>query len=154
MIRKSRALCLIIFFFQQSSQEISMTTTTEAPQVRKTRKPAEKRGFTEVGKFFAKVRIDLSITSEEWAKQLGVSNTYVNNVERGNKEFDLVFVRKVFAVITAEHYLGFAELVAQKLGVLVIPSSATSEQISHAFSILNTPASQLVEVHAGKPSEA
>ena len=129
------------------------TTTTEASQVRKPRKPVEKRGFTEVGKFFAKLRIDLGVTTEEWAKSLGVSTMYINNIERANKEFDLNFVRKVFTVIPPEYYLGFVDIVAQTLGVLVIPSTATVGQVQQAFSILSTP-TQPVDVRTETQANA
>lgn len=110
-----------------------MTTTTT-----KTRKPVEKRGLTEIGKFFAKVRIDLGITSEQWAKKLGVSASYVNNVERGNKEFDLKFVRNVLTLLELKHQLEFADIVATVLGVLVIPAGVSPEQLRNSFLALYT----------------
>lgn len=114
-------------------------TVTKAPATKKTRKPVEKRGFNEVGKFFAKVRIDLGLTSEQWAKQLKVSASFVNNVERGEKAFDLDFVNKVNAIILPQHHAEFASLVAEKLNVLVIPTEASNEQVQRAYNALVTP---------------
>lgn len=129
------------------------STVTKEPvtKTQKARKPAEKRGFTEVGKFFAKVRIDLGLTTDEWVKKLGVSNSTVNNIERSDKDFDLAFVRKVFSVLEPHHYLDFAEIMAHKLGVLVIPNSATASQINQAFTILNTDSEELKKVLADAP---
>lgn len=112
-------------------------TVTKAP-AKKTRKPVEKRGFNEVGKFFAKVRIDLGLTSEQWAKQLKVSASFVNNVERGEKAFDLDFVNKVNSIILPQHHAEFASLVAEKLNVLVIPTQASNEQVQQAYNALVT----------------
>lgn len=124
-----------------------MTTTTEtkatakatSPSVSapKKRKPLVKRGFTEVGKFFAKVRIDLGLTTDQWAKKLGVSGNFINNVERGDKAFDLDFVRKAQAVLLPEHQAEFANIVADVLGVLVIPAEASDAQIQNAYASLH-----------------
>lgn len=124
-----------------STTTTSKATATTAPvtaKPAKKRKAPEKRGLTNVGKFFAKVRIDLDLTSEQYAKKLGVSASYVNNVERGDKEFDLDFVRKVQAILLPEHFMEFAELVANVLGVLVIPAEASATQIQNAFIALTT----------------
>lgn len=124
-----------------------MTTTTEtkatakvtSPSASKKRKPLVKRGFTEVGKFFAKVRIDLGLTTDQWAKKLGVSGNFINNVERGDKAFDLDFVRKAQAVLLPEHQAEFANIVADVLGVLVIPAEASDAQIQNAYASLHFP---------------
>ena len=124
-----------------------MTTTTETkatakvttPSAPKKRKPLVKRGFTEVGKFFAKVRIDLGLTTDQWAKKLGVSGNFINNVERGDKAFDLDFVRKAQAVLLPEHQAEFANIVADVLGVLVIPAEASDAQIQNAYASLHFP---------------
>lgn len=117
---------------QAKALSASTNSVAKAP-TKKTRKTPEKRGFTSVGKFFAKVRIDLDLTSEQWAKKVGVSASYVNNVERGDKEFDLYFVRKVESLLLPEHKLEFANIVASVLGVLVIPADATDDQIKAGF---------------------
>lgn len=122
-----------------------MTTTTEtkatakvtSPSAPKKRKPLVKRGFTEVGKFFAKVRIDLGLTTDQWAKKLEVSGNFINNVERGDKAFDLDFVRKAQAVLLPEHQAEFANIVADVLGVLVIPAEASDAQIQNAYASLH-----------------
>jgi len=124
-----------------------MTTTTETkatakvttPSAPKKRKPIVKRGFTEVGKFFAKVRIDLGLTTDQWAKKLEVSGSFINNVERGDKTFDLDFVRKAQAVLLPEHQAEFANIVADVLGVLVIPAEASDAQIQNAYASLHFP---------------
>ena len=124
-----------------------MTTTTEtkatakatSPSAPKKRKPLVKRGFTEVGKFFAKVRIDLGLTTDQWAKKLEVSGNFINNVERGDKAFDLDFVRKAQAVLLPEHQAEFANIVADVLGVLVIPAEASDAQIQNAYASLHFP---------------
>lgn len=124
-----------------------MTTTTEtkatakvtSPSAPKKRKPLVKRSFTEVGKFFAKVRIDLGLTTDQWAKKLGVSGNFINNVERGDKAFDLDFVRKAQAVLLPEHQAEFANIVADVLGVLVIPAEASDAQIQNAYASLHFP---------------
>ena len=133
-----------------------MTTTTETkatakvttPSAPKKRKPLVKRGFTEVGKFFAKVRIDLGLTTDQWAKKLGVSGNSINNVERGDKTFDLDFVRKAQAVLLPEHQAEFANIVADVLGVLVIPAEASDAQIQNAYASLHFPIPAL-----GNPSD-
>lgn len=133
-----------------------MTTTTETkatakvttPSAPKKRKPLVKRGFTEVGKFFAKVRIDLGLTTDQWAKKLGVSGNFINNVERGDKAFDLDFVRKAQAVLLPEHQAEFANIVADVLGVLVIPAEASDAQIQNAYASLHFPIPAL-----GNPSD-
>ena len=117
-----------------------MTTTTETNATApKKRKPLVKRGFTEVGKFFAKVRIDLDLTTDQWAKKLGISGNFINNVERGDKAFDLDFVRKTQAVLLPEHQVEFANIVADVLGILVIPAEASDAQIQNAYTSLHYP---------------
>lgn len=108
----------------------------------KTKRTVEKRGLNQLGKFFAKVRIELGLTTPQYATAVGASVSYINNVERGDKELTLDFVRNVANIIPATYAAEFAFLVASNLGVLVIPHSATAEQVQNAFVALVTPVTQ------------
>lgn len=119
---------------------VETAVTTAPKKVTKTRKaPAAKRDFNALGKFFAKVRIDLSMTTAQWAKALGVSQLAITNVERGDHKisFDLALGIAKLIQEKAPHYEGeFAYIVAEELGVLVIPANASREQVSVAYDIL------------------
>lgn len=118
-------------------ETVTSTTTTKATA--KTRKPAVKRDFNELGKFFAKIRIDLGMTTSEWAKALGVSQLAITNVERGDNKlsFDLALSIAKLIQEKAPQYEGeFAGVVAKELNVLVIPAHSSDEDINYAYTIL------------------
>lgn len=114
------------------------TTPAKSTKATKTRKPVEKRGFNNIGKFFAIVRIHLGMKSDDWAKALGVSGSYINNVERGDKVFDLDFAFKVQKLLPEQFRIEFADIVAHVLNVLIIPENATADQIRAGFYGLHT----------------
>lgn len=102
----------------------------------KKRKPAVKREFNVLGKFFAILRIELSMTTDNWAKDLGVSPLAVANVERGDKTMSYEFAKKVTDLVAekAPKYSGeLAAFVAEQLGVVFIPKQASGEAVEQAF---------------------
>lgn len=119
-----------------------MTTVVETkPEVKAKRKPAVKRDFNELGKFFAKIRIDAGLTTAEWAKALGVSQLSVTNVERGDSKMSFDYAMKVAKLVQEKtpHYTNaLASVLAGELGVLLIPTGTSAETIEKAyFTLLN-----------------
>lgn len=119
-----------------------MTTIVETkPAVKAKRKPAVKRDFNELGKFFAKIRIDADLTTAEWAKTLGVSQLSVTNVERGDTKMSFDYAMKVAKLVQEKtpHYTNaLASVLAGELGVLLIPTGTSVEAIEKAyFTLLN-----------------
>lgn len=117
----------------------TVTTTTTKAKAAKARKPSVKRDFNALGKFFAKIRIDLGMTTSEWAKALGVSQLAITNVERGDNKlsFDLALSIAKLVQEKAPQYEGeFAGVVAKELGVLVIPAHSSDAEINVAYNIL------------------
>lgn len=119
-----------------------MTTVVETkPVIKAKRKPAVKRDFNELGKFFAKIRIDADLTTAEWAKALGVSQLSVTNVERGDTKMSFDYAMKVAKLVQEKtpHYTNaLASVLAGELGVLLIPTGTSVEAIEKAyFTLLN-----------------
>lgn len=117
----------------------TVKTETKATKSTVKRAKAVKRDFNELGKFFAKIRIDLGMTTAEWAKSLGVSQLSITNVERGDTKlsFDLALSIAKLIQEKAPQYEGdFAYVVAKELGVLVIPAHSSDEDINVAYNIL------------------
>lgn len=113
--------------------------TIKAKATKTARKPLVKRDFNPLGKFFAKIRIDLDMTTSEWAKDLGVSQLAITNVERGDNKlsFDLALSIAKLIQKKAPQYEGeFAGVIAKELGVLVIPTHSSDEDINYAYNIL------------------
>lgn len=105
------------------------------------RKPAVKRELNELGKFFAKVRIDTGLTTAEWAKALGVSQLAVTNVERGDAAMSFDYAMKVAKLVQekAPHYLtALVSVIAGELGVLLIPQGTSAQAIEQAYFTLVT----------------
>jgi len=105
------------------------------------RKPAVKRDFNELGKFFAKIRIDAGLTTSEWAQALGVSQLSVTNIERSDVQMSFNYAMKVAKLVQEKtpHYTNaLASVIAGELGVLLIPTGTTAEAIEKAyFTLLN-----------------
>lgn len=121
--------------------ETKTKATPAEAKAKATRKPAVKREFNELGKFFAKVRIDADLTTAEWAKELGVSQLSVTNIERGNAQMSFEYASKVAKLIEkkAPHYLtAFVSVIAGELGVLLIPAGTSGEAIEQAYFTLVT----------------
>ena len=115
------------------------TTITKSKNAKSARKAPVRRDFNSLGKFFAKVRIDLDMTTSDWAKALGVSSLSVTNLERSDAKLTFDYAIKVSKLIQekAPHYEDeFASIVAKELGVLVIPTHSSNEDISYAYNIL------------------
>lgn len=77
---------------------------------------------TNLGKFLAKVRIDHNITQTELANAIGVSNVFINLVERGEKHLSFyrakqlaVYLDKVSADIVEYQTLFIAEVLSRVL---------------------------------------
>lgn len=116
-----------------------MTTPVETVTTKTRKAPTPKRGFNDLGKFFAKIRIDLDMTTAEWAKALGVSQLAITNVERGNNQLSFDLVLKITKLIQekAPHYEGeFASIIANQLNVLIIPAYTDTETVALAYNIL------------------
>ena len=120
----------------KTTETISKATTTKAK-----RKPLVKREFNELGKFFAKIRIDAGLTTLEWAKALGVSQLAVTNVERGDSKMTFEYALKVHNLIEEKtpHYVdAFASVVANELQVLMIPANVSINAVENAYNVLTT----------------
>ena len=118
-------------------ETVAPATTKQATKF--ARKTPIKREFNLLGKFFAKVRIDTDMTTVAWAKALGVSQLAVANVERGDAKLSFDYALKVAKVIqekAPQYEAEYAEIVAEELGVLVIPANTSRPQISAAYNIL------------------
>lgn len=128
------------------------TKTKATPaEAKAKRKPAVKREFNELGKFFAKVRIDADLTTAEWAKELGVSQLSVTNIERGNAQMSFEYASKVAKLIEKKtpHYLtAFVSVIAGELGVLLIPTGTSGEAIEQAYFTLVTHGKTQAEAQA------
>ena len=124
------------------------TTVTKAKTVK--RKPAVKREFNELGKFFAKIRIDADLTTAEWAKALGgVSQLMVTNIERGETKMSFDYAMKAVKVVRekAPHYLtALVSVIAGELGVLVIPQGTSGNAVEAAYRTLVTFNNTVAEV--------
>lgn len=119
--------------------ETVVSATTTAKTTKTTRKSAIKRDFNALGKFFAKIRIDLGMTTSDWAKALGVSQLAITNVERGDNKLSFNLALSIANLIQekAPQYEGeFASVVAKELGVLVIPAHSSDAEINVAYNIL------------------
>lgn len=100
------------------------------------RKPAVKRGFNTLGKFFAKVRVDLELTTAQWAKDLGVSQLAITNVERGDHKIGFELAVKIAKLIqekAPQYEVEYASILAGELNVLLIPADASREAVEHAY---------------------
>lgn len=99
-----------------------------------------KRPYNNVGKFFAKVRIDLNMATEDWAKTLNVGVLTLNEIERSDdKKLTLPLAKNIDKVIRTsapQHLDEYANLVVTELGVLLIPEHATDYVIDAAADIL------------------
>lgn len=104
----------------------------------KPKRTVEKRSLNAVGKFFARMRIELEMTSTEFAHAAGVSTLSLTNIERGTKPLTLEFVHNVSKIVPDSFEAEFTFLVAANLGVLLIPITATAEQVESAYITLNT----------------
>lgn len=115
-----------------------MTTSieTKATKTQVKRAKPVKRDMNAFGKFCAKVRIDAGLTSVEYAKALGVSGLSITNVERGDNKLSFDLALKIGKLIQekAPHYEAeFASIVANELGVLLIPAHATAAAVEQAY---------------------
>lgn len=113
------------------------TTTTSAPA--KAKKPVIKRDFNELGRFFAKVRIDAQMSMPEWVSTLKTSNTTVNSLERGNGKLSLELATAIGNLIATKtpHFLKeFSQILAKELNVLFVPAGTSAEGIERAYNAL------------------
>lgn len=101
------------------------------------RKKAQPLPLNTLGKLLSKVRIDAELSSTEFADKAGVSLATLNKYERTDTPMTLEFVRSVYPIVPAQYIPEFCDIVAQQLGVLLIPSDATVEQINDAWITLN-----------------
>lgn len=119
------------------------TTATKAPATAKptkTKKPLVRRDYNELGKFFAKIRIDLGITSVEWGKLISVSSLVLNRLERGDGVLTPELAVKLNQVISKQapqYSAEFGAIVINQLGLLLVPASASKEQVQTAYDVLH-----------------
>ena len=118
-----------------------MTDVLKPQTTKPARKPQVKKGFTALGKFFARVRIELAVTTSEWAKLIGSSQVSVSNLERKEGAVmnfaQATAITNIIAEQAPQFTYEFASIVAKDLGVLVIPATASEAQVLTAYRVLN-----------------
>lgn len=110
--------------------ELNQTETTK-------RKKAQPLPLNTLGKLLSKVRIDTELSTAEFANKAGVSIATLSKFERTDTPMPLEFVRAVYPIVPTQYIPEFCDIVAKQLGVLLIPSDATVEQINAAWITLN-----------------
>lgn len=113
------------------------------PTEKAERKKPVRLPLNDLGKLLSKVRIDLDMTTDEFAKKAGVAPITLNKFERTDAPMTLDFVHAVFDFIPQHYAPEFLDFVAQQLGVLLIPHDADINQIRTAWITLNVKPSQL-----------
>lgn len=101
------------------------------------RKKAQPLPLNTLGKLLSKVRIDTELSTTEFADKAGVSLATLNKYERTDTPMPLEFVRAVYPIVPTQYIPEFCDIVAKQLGILLIPSDATVEQINAAWITLN-----------------
>lgn len=119
-----------------------MSEVTQPTQKTERKKPV-RLPLNDLGKLLSKVRIDLDMTTDEFAKKAGVATITLNKFERTDAPMTLDFVRAVFSFIPQHYAPEFLDFVAQQLGVLLIPHDASVDQIRTAWLTLNVKPSKL-----------
>lgn len=119
-----------------------MSEVTQPTQKTERKKPV-RLPLNDLGKLLSKVRIDLDMTTDEFAKKAGVATITLNKFERTDAPMTLDFVRAVFSFIPDHYAPEFLDFVAQQLGVLLIPHDASVDQIRTAWITLNVKPSEL-----------
>lgn len=113
-----------------------METTTSTVEIKKQRKSPIKKSLNELGKFFTKLRIDLDMTSADWCKLLNVSSSFISSIERDNAKLTFDYALKVLKLVeekSPQHIESIVVLIADQLGVLVIPKTASSMAVEQAY---------------------
>lgn len=103
-------------------------------------KPLIKRDFNDFGRFCAKLRIDLNMSSPEWSKALNVSSSTLSDIERGDGKITFGLAKALYALVEAKapEYLNpLSYVIANELGILLIPANTPVEVLEHAYDVLN-----------------
>lgn len=105
-------------------------------QTKKQRKSPIKKSLNELGKFFTKLRIDLDMTSADWCKSLNVSSSFISSIERDDAKLTFDYALKVLKLVeekSPQHIENIVVLIADQLGVLVIPKTASPMAVEQAY---------------------
>lgn len=130
----------------ETTATTSKADTTKT--AKKTRKPIVKRGYNALGKFFQKIRIDLDMTSAQWAKEIKVSPLTLADIERGDKPLSFEIALAIANLIqekAPEYETDYAVIVAETLKVLLIPAKASAQAVESAYMTLQYFDKQMAE---------
>jgi len=91
----------------------------------------------EIGKRIAKIREDMGMTKEEFAKHLGITGQYLGAVERGKSVLSVEKLKKLcdFTNLSADYIL-FGKDISKQNKVQKILCEFSDEQISSGCEVL------------------